>query len=214
MANPLTSQDVDLEQPSDEGDVASTPTQEPQGKQKTSTSKAVSEEDFRRFQATKDREIANLRQGYQQQMNQLQAQLEQVLTRDMSDEDRPKYEIQKRDRLIAQLQQELQNTQVNQARLTALQQVASRFTEHLGVEIPISAIEGAETPDDAWSAALDYAGRELKKAQKQEAKKDKADRNAIDTGGGSRSKLTEIDARIEEAKQQGGAGLAKLLLEL
>lgn len=207
MAEEVTSQDASLETPRDSGQSQATnvpaSTQPAQTQEKPVNLQEF--EEFRKYQSAKDREIRQLRQESQQQMAAMQAQLEALQTRDMPDEQRSQYEVQKRDRYIQQLQQEMQAVRVEQARVAALSEI-SRETG-----APLDVLMDADNPDDAWRKGFRWAKGNLTQAQQREvaqaAEEHRA--NTVDIGRGRvQSSSDDLKTEYREALENNdGAAL-------
>ncbi|HNT78803.1 MAG TPA: hypothetical protein PKH77_27680 [Anaerolineae bacterium] len=208
MAEEVTSQNVSPETPQSSGQ--SQPTNVPASAQpqQTQESKPVNLqefEEFRKYQSAKDREIRQLRDQSQQQIAAMQAQLEALQTRDMPDEQRAHYEVQKRDRYIQQLQQEMQAVRAEQARVAALSEI-SRETG-----APLDVLMDADNPDDAWRKGFRWAKGNLTQAQQRQvaeaAEEHRA--NTVDIGRGRvHSTSDDLKAEYREALENNdGAAL-------
>lgn len=157
-------------------------------------------DEFRKYQSAKDREMRQIREQSQQQMAQMQAQLEALQTRDMPDDQRAGFEIQKRDRYIQQLQKEMQDIRVEQARVTALSEI-SRETG-----APLDVLLEADNPDDAWRRGHRWAKDNLTKAQQKQVAQDAEEQraNQVDIGRGhSVSSQNEWQAQYDKAVANG-----------
>lgn len=219
MAEEVTSPNVSPETPQSSGQ--SQPTNVPASAQpqQTQESKPVNLqefEEFRKYQSAKDREIRQLRDQSQQQMAAMQAQLEALQTRDMPDEQRAHYEVQKRDRYIQQLQQEMQSMRAEQARVSALGEIranAQQALHKLGYDgpVPQEVLESADNPDAAWRAALEFVAENGSKVQRQRAVEAAEEQraNTVDIGRGRvHSTSDDLKAEYREALENNdGAAL-------
>lgn len=144
--------------------------------------------EFREFQSRKDRELRQMRDESSRQMAQMQAQLEALQTKDMPDEQRGMYELQKRDHHIQRLQSEMQAMRAEQARMAALAEISH------DTGIPLDLLTDADNPDEAWRRGVRWAKENLSKAQQERVEEQRA--NAVDLGRG-RGQSAAVDLRDE-----------------
>lgn len=213
MAEEATNQNASLETPQDGQPQATsarpepTQVQEPAKPTNWQDDPAYREQQRRAAQRERERETR-----HQQEMAQLQAQIEALQTRDMSDEQRMGHEYQKLQRHNQQLQQELQNTRVEQARVAATNEMARRGEAALrkmgieGVTLPNNLFDDVDNPDAGWSKILDWVAENGSKAQKrqleQEAEEQRA--NQVDIGRGrSASSQNEWQTQYDKAVADG-----------
>lgn len=197
MADDVTSVPASPETPAGQSQPTSpAPQSSPEVQAQAKPVNLFESDEFKRYQSAKDRELRQVREQNQQQMAALQAQLEALQTRDMPDDQRAGYEVQKRDRYIQQLQQELQNVRVEQARVTALGEI-SRETG-----APLDVLLDADNPDEAWRRGHRWAKDNLTKTQQKQVEQNAEEQraNQVDIGRGrSVSSDNEWQRQYEQA---------------
>lgn len=176
---------------------------------------------FRERESARDRALNQAKQeaeraarekaSLQEQLNQYQAQFDQLMTKDMSEAERAHYEAQRARQEAQYYQQQYAASQQQQAKFTVLQTIA----EQTGA--PLVDLLGSETPDEAWAKGLslvrnerDTLREELAKYKRAQERDEKEQRNSTDVGGPvARSHDPEKLEQLREAKTM--TDLAKLM---
>ena len=151
---------------------------------------------FRKMQSEYQARIARAEKSNQE----LAAQVEELATRGLDGEELSEYQQKQLEKALHARDEELNALRSQLARQDGLQAIA------VEAEVPLSAIQDANTPDEAWRMALLYtkkngAASAKKKAQAEQAK---AENNSVVVGGGkSASSMDDWEKSIQKAFDEG-----------
>ena len=151
---------------------------------------------FRKMQSEYQARIARAEKSNQE----LAAQVEELATRGLDGEELSEYQQKQLEKALHARDEELNALRSQLARQDGLQAIA------VEAEVPLSAIQDANTPDEAWRMALLYTKRNgaasaKKKAQAEQAK---AENNSVVVGGGkSASSMDDWEKSIQKAFDEG-----------
>lgn len=153
--------------------------------------KAITDEDFRKYQANADRRYESARkeaEAARQQAQQLQQQLQSFTTQweqqqyqALPEEQRPHFENQRLRSQMQILQQQMQQSQIEQMKWQALRQMQQQAAED-GVNVTIDELADQPNPDAAWRYIVKKSL--TSSPARQQARQEKAEANAVDLGGG------------------------------
>lgn len=131
--------------------------------------------EFRQFQAQQNRTITAL----QQELARIRQEAEQAKMAEMDDTEKLQYQIQQKDAVLRQMQEEMENQRLMAQRYADLQKLA----QWSGASI--ETLDVAETYDDAVRLAMEFMRENNSKAVA--ARQERTEANRVDLGGGTPS---------------------------
>lgn len=156
---------------------------------------------FRAMQSAYDKKIADMQQ-----------QLEQLQTKDMTDAEKERYFTSRKGQELLEQQQQLARERAEIQRFRDLQSLATE------TGVPFDVLEDARSPIEAARIAASWVRDNLTKQEQAavKAKQDKAERNSVDLGGGTaRKPEDDIQAAWEDARKRGdSAGIWKAMRQM
>jgi predicted DNA-binding protein YlxM (UPF0122 family) len=165
MAEELTSTAVAPETPSVPSEQApasqseprpQTPERTPETREEKSTVNLQEFPEFKKYQRTTNQTIEQIRQQFQDEIARRDQEIEKLMTRDLSDEELTQREIDKRDRLLAEKDKQMQELYQSYAKDLAMNEIAKK------TGVPASVFEDADNPDEAWELAFKTAMKNTK----------------------------------------------------
>ncbi len=145
--------------------------------------------EFRQVQANYDRRISEA----EQRALRLEQQLEQLTTRDMSEEELSQHRADKVYRYAQSLEAQLAAERAERARMTDFQRLSDKYQTKLGIPVPFSVMAPATDAAHAAELATDYVAEQLEKQRKAEQRQERKEANQVDTGGGRASTPSSRD---------------------
>lgn len=181
--------DVTLESPSEGQAAPASGKSQTDKKQDTAKVNLHEFEDFRKYQAERDRREAQLNQQLQQQnayMAQLQKQMDQLADKDLDDYGKLQKQIEREQRdkaiLLDRIRQQEEAQREQQAKHSDLTKLTTKFglTNEQYQEL-----WKANNPDDALDMAISF--RDRNKSKRDEDEEERRESNRVDVGGGAAS---------------------------
>ena len=153
-------------------------------------------EEFRRWKSEADKRISAAEKAAaasKAEADRLKAIADSARMETMSDEDRLQYQL----RVTQQELQAMKNMTEEQKLLSMKAQTLAQISSETG--IPVSQLEEAANPTDAWAMGVAY----MKKQDKKSVRSSQVKENSVDVGGGTPPPTRSTTSALEEAKRRG-----------
>lgn len=153
-------------------------------------------EEFRRWKQETDKRVAaanNEAKAAKAEAARLQAIADKARMEVMSDEERLQYQL-----TMTRQELDAMKRQTEEQNLLSMKaQTLAQISNETG--IPVSQLENAATPTDAWALGVAY----MKKQEKKAARSEQLSGNSVDVGGGTPPPAKSTASALEEAKKRG-----------